>query len=135
MRAQLPEKLEKGRVRIGNLGTDPKHGANGKFYVRGPQFHPLVIIASDGRHVDAKGWEHVSVSCKRRCPTWEEMCFVKDLFWEPEECVVQFHPPASEYVNHHPFCLHLWLYRSAPFPMPPSHFVGPKAKSNDRINT
>ena len=38
-------------------------------------------------------WEHVSVSLPDRCPTWEEMCFIKDLFWNSDECVVQYHPP------------------------------------------
>ncbi|WP_456813633.1 MULTISPECIES: DUF7694 domain-containing protein [unclassified Bradyrhizobium] len=44
-------------------------------------------------------WEHVAVSTPRRCPNWEEMCFVKDLFWNEEECVMQLHPPHSQYVN------------------------------------
>lgn len=71
-----------------------------------------------------KGWEHVSVSLfknlfsgnrklrrmatVKRCPTWEEMSYVKDLFWKDDEEVVQFHPPKSEYVNLHNYCLHLW---------------------------
>ena len=55
------------------------------------------------------GWEHVSVSLNRpRVPNWDEMCFVKEVFWEPEDCVVQYHPPASQYVNCHPHVLHLW---------------------------
>lgn len=32
----------------------------------------IAIIASWGG-----GWEHVSVSLARRCPTWEEMCIIK----------------------------------------------------------
>lgn len=54
------------------------------------------------------GWEHVSVSMPHRCLTWDEMCYVKGVFFEPEDVVVQFHPAESEYVNMHPFCLHLW---------------------------
>jgi len=53
-------------------------------------------------------WQHVSVSLPSRCPTWKEMCFIKDLFWHEDETVVQFHPPKSEYINNHSFCLHLW---------------------------
>ena len=39
------------------------------------------------------GWEHVSVSLpgQSRCPRWDEMCFIKDLFWAEDECVVQYH--------------------------------------------
>jgi len=71
-------------------------------------------------------WEHVSVSLERRCPTWEEMCIVKALFWDAEETVVQFHPPESDYVNAHRFCLHLWRYKGE-MPRPPSITVGPQA--------
>lgn len=81
----------------------------------------LRMIASIG-----EGWEHVSVSTEGRCPTWDEMCFVKDLFWLPEETVVQYHPPQSEYVNHHPYCLHLWRPMEGEVILPPMSHVGPK---------
>ena len=64
----------------------------------------LYVIASFG-----DGWDHVSVSVNMpRCPRWHEMCEVKDMFFEPEEAVMQLHPPKSQYVNNHPLCLHLW---------------------------
>ena len=55
------------------------------------------------------GWEHVSISLiyTKRLPTWDEMCYVKDLFWESDEEVVQIHPKKSEYVNIME-ALHLW---------------------------
>lgn len=54
------------------------------------------------------GMEHVSVELyARRLPTWEEMCEVKDIFWNDEEEVVQIHPKKSEYVNLTE-ALHLW---------------------------
>jgi hypothetical protein len=52
--------------------------------------------------------EHVSVSLRKRCPTWDEMCIVKDIFWGGDELVCQFHPTKSQYVNIHPYCLHMW---------------------------
>jgi len=64
-------------------------------------------------------WEHVSVSARHRCPTLEEMCKVKDLFWGEEETVVQFHPAKSKYVNHHPHCLHLWKQVGLEMNLPP----------------
>lgn len=70
-------------------------------------------------------WEHVSVSTSRRCPNWEEMCIVKNLFWDEEETVVQFHPKKSEYRDHHPFCLHLWKKTDIDFELPPSILVAP----------
>lgn len=69
------------------------------------------------------GWDHVSVSRKNRCPDWAEMCRVKDLFFEPEECVVQYHPPKSDYKNLHRNCLHLWRPQGAEVPRPPSWMV------------
>ena len=75
---------------------------------------------------EAEWWEHVSVSLKHRCPNWQEMCFVKDLFWSEDELVVQFHPPRSDYVNHHPYCLHLWRPLDGHIRTPPSIFVGPR---------
>ena len=63
-------------------------------------------------------WEHVSVSAAT-VPTWAEMCWVKALFWGPEEAVVQYHPPESSYVNVHQRVLHLWRPVGVEFPMPP----------------
>jgi hypothetical protein len=51
------------------------------------------------------------------------MCRVKDMFFEPEEVVVQYHPRHSEYVNRHPYCLHLWRKRGEDFETPPMMFV------------
>src|SRR6266487_7029637 len=59
------------------------------------------------------GWEHVSVTVSHknkdstRCPTWGEMCFVKDVFWDKDDVVIQYHPAEKDYVSMHPFCLHL----------------------------
>ena len=79
----------------------------------------LRIIAADGAET---GWDHVSVSLfgwENKQPSWGGMCLVKSLFWDDAECVVQFHPPASDYVNVHNGCLHLWKQVNAVFPMPP----------------
>lgn len=122
---------DKYRVRSGPFGTDATDNF-GAFFVplRGQQA-PLKIIASSGNETDAtaygKRWEHVSVSLPNRCPTWDEMALVKSIFWDEDDCVVQFHPPRAEYVNNHPFCLHLWRPVDEPMPMPPSILVGYKS--------
>lgn len=128
MRKELPEKLEFGRVGSGSMASLKEDHAYGMFHVQGPCGEQLRIIASGADEDDtlSAGWEHVSVSIERRIPNWREMCFVKDPFWEPEECVVQFHPPRSEYVNNHPNVLHMWRNKRHPFPMPPSILVGLK---------
>jgi hypothetical protein len=80
---------------------------------------------------DGEGWEHVSVTigakgkAATRCPTWDEMCWVKSQFWNEDECVIEYHPPKSEYVSCHPFCLHLWKPIGIELPLPNSIFVGP----------
>lgn len=104
------------RLRIVSSGEDGFAA-----YINHPCYKPtaIAVIASWGG-----GWEHVSVSLARRCPTWEEMCMVKDIFWGEEECVVQFHPPRSEYVNRHPYCLHLWKKIGEEYETPPKEYVG-----------
>ena len=79
---------------------------------------PLEVIFSWGF-----GWEHASVVAQGRCPTWPELCFVKDFFWQPNECVIQYHPPKTSYVNVHDYCLHLWRPRREAIPMPPKILV------------
>ena len=110
------------RLRHGRLASAPSDGNNGAFFVPArPGGVRLKVIASDGG-----GWEHVSVSLPDRCPTWAEMSRVKSMFWDDEDCVVQFHPPKSEHVNNHPFCLHLWRPTDHDIPTPPSLMVGIK---------
>ena len=74
--------------------------------------------------LDGPPWEHVSVSTAVRTPTWAEMCYVKRLFWDDDEVVVQFHPAEKNYVNVHPNCLHMWRLKNAELPMPPTITVG-----------
>lgn len=110
MSFKVPEKF---RITAGRGASDSRYGNNGAFFVRLRHNQRVFVIASDGM-----GWEHVSVSRRDRCPTWDEMCQIKALFWGEEDCVVQYHPPRSEYVNNHPHCLHLWRNPGAEIPMP-----------------
>lgn len=99
-------------------------GNNGLFFIPAAKARDeLKVIASDGA-----GWEHVSVSKRYECPTWDEMCKVKSLFWDdPEDWAVQYHPPESRYVNNHPYCLHLWRpIDIGPMPFPADSLVGIK---------
>lgn len=127
MKKTLSEKMEAGRIRFGKYGTDQSFGPVGCFEVFcNVTAGLLVIMSSDG--VDdpiAEGWEHVSVSMSRRIPNWQEMCWVKSEFWNEDEAVIQIHPPKSEYVNHHPHCLHLWRHPTQQLIYPPKILVGP----------
>ncbi len=123
---------EKWRIVRGQMATDANHGNNGLFILPAiPPKRPLVLqcFATDGSEWARLGftppaWEHVSVSTLVRCPTWDEMCLIKTLFWDPEDVVIQLHPRQSEYVNNHPRCLHLWRPIGVDLPTPPSRAVG-----------
>ncbi len=54
------------------------------------------------------------------------MCFIKDLFWDEDDVVVQYHPAKSDYVNNHQYTLHLWRPTEGEMPTPPSIMVGIK---------
>jgi len=114
---------ERYRLRGGALDSDERAGNNGAFGIDGPSARKLMAIASDGM-----GWEHVSVSImgsKTRTPNWYEMEFVKKLFWEDEDWVIEYHPAKSSYKNYHPGCLHLWRPVSGDIPTPPEWMVAP----------
>lgn len=56
------------------------------------------------------GWDHVSVAPRQRriTPSWEDMCMIKDIFFNDDEMAVQYHPHKDVYVNNLENCLHLW---------------------------
>ncbi|MGB0971799.1 MAG: DUF7694 domain-containing protein, partial [Mycobacterium sp.] len=127
--------------------------------------HYLLHVGRDylsTRVSNGGGWDHVSVTAQKktrigfasasRCPTWEQMCLVKDVFFHPTETVMQLHVPEQDNISHHNFCLHLWRPQTddeiarvkrtwledgelwpgeypdvsaGKIPRPPAHFVGP----------
>lgn len=118
MRLPILPKLEACRRIHPILGAGERGKPHGYF-----ESGPLRIVSSGTDHPDNLGWEHVSVSCSNRCPTWDEMCKVKWLFWDDSETVLQFHPAKKDYVNQHPFCLHLWKKIGENAELPPKEFV------------
>jgi hypothetical protein len=122
MRSKPSNKIESGRIRDGHLGSDPSLGPYGIFRVMGPCGAVLVIMASAGDFIVP--WEHVSVSIRHRNPNWDEMSWVKEQFWNDDECVMQLHVPSSDHVNNHAYCLHLWRPLNGEIPRPPTEAVG-----------
>ena len=102
------------RLRVLQTGDD---GGCGELYFPA-QREPLICIWSWGM-----GWDHVSVSYSKRTPTWDEMCRVKETFFNDDETVVQYHPKKSEYKNVHEHCLHLWRKQGTEFELPPNLLV------------
>jgi hypothetical protein len=119
--------IEKYRAKdkaFGRFATTEEDGANGMFRIPkwGKTFR---CIVSDG--LDGTGWEHVSVSKegKQTCPTWEEMDWVKNVFWRSDEVAIQIHPAKSENISYADYCLHLWRPIDVELPLPDPEMVGP----------
>lgn len=111
MRDKPSKDMEERRVKRGIYSTSEKDGMRGVFVLYCPDTGKDLLCISSGADSELNGgWEHVSVSRigSNRPPIWDEICFVKDMFWDENECVVQFHPKKSDYVNLHPGVLHLW---------------------------
>lgn len=105
------------RLIVSKTGVD---GGMGEIHM--PGWKGSVIWSFGG------GWEHVSVSPYKSnvTPSWDDMCRLKDIFFNDDECVVQYHPPKTEYVNNMSNCLHLWRPINVEMPQPPSIMVGIK---------
>jgi len=114
-------RIDEYRVQYGTFATYPGDGNNGLFIIPLTNGNTLTIIASDGL-----GWDHVSVSIKgAKLPSWNEMNTVKDLFWDQEETVVQYHPKKSEYIDNAQV-LHLWKKQGVDLELPPKIMLGIK---------
>ena len=118
--------IDKYRIVHPTLGPSEEGENYGCFDIETARGY-LLIIASDG--LSDEQWEHASVHCEIKgsgrtvCPNWEEMAMVKDLFWDDEETVFQFHPKKSAYVNCHPHTLHLWRKRGINLELPPTILI------------
>lgn len=80
---------------------------------------------------DEYPYDHVSTHLRmlgsdefvERTPTWEEMIYIKHLFFDEEEAAFQIAPPASTYINIHPYVLHWWRPIKEVWSMPPVEMV------------
>lgn len=112
-------KVEKFRNRDHpTMGTNSEWGNNGVFQIPTSSGFVLTCIVSDGG-----GWEHVSIEAPGRTPTWEEMDFIKGLFWMESEIAIQYHVSDARKINVHPYVLHLWRPTGERVPQPPRAFV------------
>lgn len=108
-------KIEKYRVKDGPLASTSDYGLNGIFIIPYQRVKLIALVS------DAFGWDHVSVSVqnKKRCPKWAEMKHVKNLFFKADEIAIQFHPPEENYINDHPYVLHIWRPQYFEIQLPP----------------
>jgi hypothetical protein len=112
------EKLSRAnrwRIRNGQFASTDQDGFNGHFLVplNGELWH--VIIA------DGMGFRHLSISNAQRkmLPDWKIMCRVKEAFWADSAWCVQYMPAKDDYINDHPFTLHIWEPIDQELPKPP----------------
>ena len=77
------------------------------------------VVASNGL-----GWEHVSFclfdekgKLEKRIPKYSEVCKVKEMFFGTE-AVYEIHPKEEDYINEHPYVLHLWKPTNKEMPLP-----------------
>lgn len=121
---RVPEEF---RVKTGRMGSTSDYGNNGLFIIPAKRYKIHAIVS------DQLLWEHVSITLSNnRTPTWLEMTTIKDIFWDPVDCVMQLHPPISDHINNHRGCLHLWRPVDQEIPMPPSIMVGLKSHNKER---
>lgn len=106
---------EKHRVTMKQYGT-AGDAHNGCFMF--PQKGLFVIISA------GEGWEHASVSRKSRMPSYEDMVFVAEQFWDKDDTLMQLRVPAEDHVNVSNFCLHWWRPIEEEIPRPPGWMVG-----------
>lgn len=130
MRATPNPSVEGYRIRTGPMPSSRADGNNGAFMIPASAHGMILLltIVSDGG-----GWEHASVTPRQRgkrgslalarTPTYAEMDFIKRLFWEDHETVIQYHVPRTDHINVHDFCLHLWRPIDVAIPLPPAAFV------------
>jgi len=104
------------------ISENPNDGMCGRYYDKYNNKW-LTFVFSYGL-----GWEHLSVSTPSKTPSWEQMCMMKDIFWEDDEACVQYHPKKEDYINNHQYCLHIWKPLNEELPLPPSILVGFKSK-------
>lgn len=131
---------EAGRLRFGPYASKPGDHFGAFVLSEKDSSRKTIIIVDDGLET---GWEHVSVSVvevyrgkpQNVMPGWELMCHVKDIFWDKDETVIQFHPKETEYVNNHLACLHLWKRVDQDHELPPSLLVGIKDIDFSNIQT
>lgn len=67
----------------------------------------MSIICGMENH-DGKWWLHVSCAKPDSLPTWEDFKEVKAIFIGRDKKAIQILPNEKEYVNIHPYCLHLY---------------------------
>jgi hypothetical protein len=117
MRDKYGRVEEEARVTTGGYASKPGD-TEGLFVFCRFGVEYLRVIVGVG-----SGWDHVSVSKRYSTPTWDDMCWMKRLFFRDDECAMQLHVPIADHINIHEHCLHLWRPHDLEIPRPPQEMV------------
>lgn len=98
VRYRLPGKLP-GGWKLLNVSAD------GGAWIR---HDGLKVIATAATEEDFVVWIHVSCSRKSRLPSWVDLTAVKHLFIGDDRRAIQVLPEKANWINIHPYCLHLF---------------------------
>jgi hypothetical protein len=66
-------------------------------------------VIESSEHHDGRTWYHVSFSFPDHLPTYGDLQLVRKCFIGEDHTALQIFPPKAEYVNHHPYYLHLYV--------------------------
>lgn len=94
----------------------PGIGSKGRGYLR---------VITEVAEREGAPWSHVSMSHHACLPTWEEILEAKVLLLG-DRLAIQVLPPKDEYINLHPYVLHLWCKLEGPRLVPDFRVFSPE---------
>ena len=90
------------RYIIQHRGSVLDEAENGMTFMIPLEGEGLLCLLSWGH-----GWEQVKVRGAKTFPTWPEICYIKEVVWEPEEAVMNLHLPNAAHIIDDK-TVHLW---------------------------
>ena len=72
------------------------------------RFNGLKVLVNSDIYGDGKRWVHLSLSRRDRLPKWKELTMVRDWILGKDAKAIQVIAPASDHVNIHAYCLHMF---------------------------
>lgn len=102
-RIELAFDVIKPRVLPGNYRQLEDY-ANAGYFTRADG----MTIISEVAEYEKRLWLHVSCAFADRLPSWADLREVKTVFCGPKRLALSIQPSEAEYVNVHPYVLHLW---------------------------
>lgn len=67
-----------------------------------------VSVIMSGQIENGKKWLHVSLACKSKMPSYDDLALVKKVFIGEHKKAIMVFPEKKYHVNIHHYCLHLW---------------------------